>query len=67
MELGGLLGKGAKANGDRGKNLHEKTGCMVFVGGGGGGGEIHGFLGDLGIYMGKSRRICDDDECMPDT
>lgn len=34
MELGGLLGKGAKANGDRGKNLHEKTGCMVFGGGG---------------------------------
>jgi len=53
MELGGLLGKGAKANGDRGKNLHEKTGCMVFVGGGGGGLGYTRFLGGSWDIHGK--------------
>ncbi len=47
-------GNGAKPNREQGQKLHEKTGCMGF---GGGTWDIHGFVGDLGIYMGKSRWI----------
>jgi len=51
MELWGVIGNGSKSQRDGGKNLHEKTGCMVF---GGGLGYIW-FLGGILGYTWESR------------